>query len=1012
MELLPRTVTRPIARLGAAAQNALEVARFGGLATDEQPSPYEVVAEHRVYRLRRYYPEREKQGAPPVLLVPPLMLASEIYDVSPQTSAVTILADHGADPWLVDFGAPEREEGGLERTLTDHVLAIDQAVDRVRQITGQDVHLAGYSQGGMFCYQVAAYRRDDGIASLITFGSPVDTQLGMPFGLPEPLAVFGAGVLADRVIGDLLPAVPAWMSRTGFRLLDPVKSIRNRLEFLMRLHDREALLPREGQRRFLEVDGWVAWPGPALAEFLQQFITHNRMLQGGFVIEDRLLSLADIRCPILSVVGTVDEIAPAAGVRAIRKAAPRADVYELALTAGHFGLVVGQVANAETWPTVSAWARWRAGQTERPECLTRISDDDAAAEPPTGSGARRVGYGLELAGGVGSGIVRQALARSGRTASTVAELTREAAGQLPRLARLEQIQPNTRISIGLLVEERRRKAPDQIFFLFGDRAYSARDINERIDNVVRGLIAIGIRQGERVGVLMSSRPSSMALVVAINRLGAVAVLLRPDGDVAAEATLADVRRIIADPERAPLAAGLGTVHSFVLGGGGAPRDLGMPLSFDMEQIDPEAVTLPGWYQPNPGRACDIAFVVFTGEGSNIRMHRISNNRWAMSAFGTASSAALTSADTVYSVAPLYHPSGLMMSIGGAIAGGARLALATSFDPATFWDEVRRYGVTVGSYTWTMLRALVDAPVNPGERHHSLRLFIGSGMPTGLWQRVQERFAPARVLEFYAATEAGAILVNLSGAKPGAMGRPLPGSAEVRIGAYDPLTSTYTLDSRGFVAPCRVGETGMLLARAPAGQEAGAATLRGVFARGDAWVETGDLFQRDGDGDYWRMDGAADVIATARGAVFRAPITRALNSLPAVDLAVAYGRSAPASTDGRQIVVAALTLRAGHELHQRDLIAALSVLTPRCRPELIHVVADIPTTTWYRPTVAALMRSPIPLPDSGGAPAWYLDRRASVYRPLTAAAHARLLQSPTNRSVNGRSHGVREPVTES
>ena len=43
MELTPKTLTAPIGRLGAAAQNALEVARFGGLATDEQPSPYEVV---------------------------------------------------------------------------------------------------------------------------------------------------------------------------------------------------------------------------------------------------------------------------------------------------------------------------------------------------------------------------------------------------------------------------------------------------------------------------------------------------------------------------------------------------------------------------------------------------------------------------------------------------------------------------------------------------------------------------------------------------------------------------------------------------------------------------------------------------------------------------------------------------------------------------------------------------------------------------------------------------------
>ena len=67
----------------------------------------------------------------------------------------------------------------------------------------------------------------------------------------------------------------------------------------------------EGQRRFLEADGWVAWPGPAMADFLRQFIAHNRMLEGGFTIQDRLVTLADIACPILSVVGTVDEIAPA-----------------------------------------------------------------------------------------------------------------------------------------------------------------------------------------------------------------------------------------------------------------------------------------------------------------------------------------------------------------------------------------------------------------------------------------------------------------------------------------------------------------------------------------------------------------------------------------------------------------------------------------------------------------------------------------------------------------------------
>ena len=110
-------------------------------------------------------------------------------------------------------------------------------------------------------------------------------------------------------------------------------------------------------------------------------------------------------------------------------------------------------------------------------------------------------------------------------------------------------------------------------FLYEDRAYSVTEVNQRIDNVVRGLISIGVRQGEHVGVLMGSRPSALAVVTALSRLGAVAVMLRPDGNTAREASLGAARRIIADPERAAQAAGLGTVHTFVLGGGGGPRDL-------------------------------------------------------------------------------------------------------------------------------------------------------------------------------------------------------------------------------------------------------------------------------------------------------------------------------------------------------------------------------------------------------------------------------------------------------
>src|SRR5918999_1487700 len=157
MEISPKLITEPVSRLSSAAENALEVMRFGGLETGEESSPYDVVAEEVTYRLRKYFPgDLDAKAVPHVLLVPPLMLAADVYDVAPSTSAVGILRDNGVQPWVVDFGSPEKEEGGLERTLADHVVAVSDAVETVREAGGADVNLAGYSQGGMFAYQTAA----------------------------------------------------------------------------------------------------------------------------------------------------------------------------------------------------------------------------------------------------------------------------------------------------------------------------------------------------------------------------------------------------------------------------------------------------------------------------------------------------------------------------------------------------------------------------------------------------------------------------------------------------------------------------------------------------------------------------------------------------------------------------------------------------------------------------------------------------------------------------------------
>ena len=110
--------------------------------------------------------------------------------------------------------------------------------------------------------------------------------------------------------------------------------------------------------------------------------------------------------------------------------------------------------------------------------------------------------------------------------------------------------PARRISFGLLLDEQAERAPDDVVLLFEDRAHTHTAVKDRVDNVVRGLLEIGVHQGEHVGVLMQTRPSALTVVAALNRLGAVAVLMRPDGDPGREAELGKARRIVADPQNA------------------------------------------------------------------------------------------------------------------------------------------------------------------------------------------------------------------------------------------------------------------------------------------------------------------------------------------------------------------------------------------------------------------------------------------------------------------------------
>lgn len=986
MDLNLSALTRPVERLVATAQNGLEVLRLGGLETGSLPSPFQIVESVPMYKLRRYFPPDSRPGmaqvGAPVLMVHPMMMSANMFDVTREDGAAGILHFAGLDPWVIDFGEPDKIEGGMRRTLADHIVALNQAIDTIKKTTRQDVHLAGYSQGGMFCYQAAALRHSKDLASIVTFGAPVDTLAALPMGIPPNLGVIAADFMADHVFNRF--DISGWMARTGFQMLDPLKTAKARLDFMRQLHDRDALLPREQQRRFLDSEGWIAWSGPAVQELLKQFISHNRMMTGGFAINGQLVTLTDITCPVLAFIGEVDDIGQPASVRGIKRAAPSADVYETTLRAGHFGLVVGSKAAEITWPTVADWVLWQTGRGHQPPNVAPMPDQPDVLSAESGVAiASRVVHSVGEASEVALSLARGAAGAVVSANKSVRTLAVETVRTLPRLARLGQINDHTRISLGRIISEQARGAPGGEFLLFDGRVHTYEAVDRRINNVVRGLIEVGVRQGDHVGVLMETRPSALVAIAALSRLGAVAVLMPPDGDLAAAARLGGVAEIITDPPNIEAARKL-SLQVLVLGGGDL-RNLDLPQDadvIDMEKIDPDAVELPGWYRPNPGLARDRAFVAFSSISGELVAKQISNYRWALSAFGTASAASLDRSDTVYCLTPLQHQSGLLVALGGAVVGGARIALSRGLKPDTFVQEVRRYGVTVVTYTWAMLRDVIDDPGFALHGNHPVRLFIGSGMPSGLWQRVTDAFAPAHVVEFFATTDGQAVLANVSGAKIGSKGRPLPGSGQVALAAYDAESDLILEDEQGFVQIADTDEVGVLLARPRGPIDPTASVKRGVFAPADTWISTEYLFRRDSDGDYWLVDTRAGALHTDRGVVYAEPITNAVSLIPAVDLAVTYGVGA----GDKKLAVTALTLRPGATVTAADLSEAVGNLAVGLPPDIVHVVPELALAATYRPTISAVRAAGVPKPSRT---TWFLDPSSGQYKRLTAAARATL-----------------------
>jgi polyhydroxyalkanoate synthase len=349
-------VRRDVERNALRARNGIKL-----VAGVDRPgvglTPKDVVWERGRTQLWHYRNDPGTYGgvrhAPPLLIVFSLVSRSYILDLTPGNSFIEQLLRAGFDVYMVDWGEPDERDAHnrLEDYVDDYVPA---AVERVLEHAGTDeLNLVGYCFGGNLALLYAAHHPDAPVRSLTVLATPVDFRHMGPLG-----DVFRVGGLdVDSVVDDA-GNVPPSVVVQGFRALTPTSEVTRYVTLWERLWNDEYV------SAYQAMTGWsddhVPFPGAAARQTVQMLLRDNGMLTDRLALGGDAVHLADITLPFLTVRATRDHIVPTDATAPLIDLVGSPDKHELALDAGHMGLVVGRTAAKTTVPQIIDFLRRRS----------------------------------------------------------------------------------------------------------------------------------------------------------------------------------------------------------------------------------------------------------------------------------------------------------------------------------------------------------------------------------------------------------------------------------------------------------------------------------------------------------------------------------------------------------------------------------------------------------------------------------------------------------------------------
>ena len=477
-----------------------------------------------------------------------------------------------------------------------------------------------------------------------------------------------------------------------------------------------------------------------------------------------------------------------------------------------------------------------------------------------------------------------------------------------------------------------RLRPDQVGARDSRRSLTFAQWNERATRLANGLLALGLRKGDRVALLAYNCVEWLEIYVALARAGLVAVpinfrLLAPE--IAYIVDNSEARALIVQEDlrerveslRPALQAGC-CIHF----GGATPRGWNSYESLVAGAADAA---------PGVRVAPEDPFALMYTSGTTGRPKGAIRNHEgnALLAFATALEFGFSRDDHALLVMPMCHANSLyfgltFMYLGATVVVDDR----KSFDPEALLATLARERITFTSLVPTHyimmlgLPAAVKATYDVGSVGKLLVSSAPARRDTKL--AILGHFRNSRLFELYGSTEAGWVTLlrpEEQLEKLGSVGREWAGSGAIRI-----------LDPQGNEVPD--GEVGELHSRTPYvfdGYWKNPGKTAEAF-RGE-WCSVGDMARRDADGYIHLVDRKSNMIISGGENIYPSEVEAVIGSHPQVKDVAVIG--VPDEKWG-EAVQAVVVLHAGSQCTDSEILAwCRERMAGYKRPRRVLFIAD-------------------------------------------------------------------------